>query len=1318
MAATDSVTLAWINYCCREGYHRQLQTVCLDSLKKYGNDPVLVFWKAFGMLMEDNLSEAIRELDSIKEKNDVVICSLMALIVANKRAKTADKQTIQQLEAKLKSERTQCGETALYFGGMFLFHSGRPDKAREYVDRMLKMSPSSKEGLILRGWADIRSSKEQYVKKSIKYFEEALNSAHSIKEIDAILGKIEYFKLKNNFTGALEMVNQLIVMYPDFTPGLVEKMRIQLALQDWDQTIETSIRVFAADSQNIEALHLTILNLICRETKYDEALDKITEIIQALDRLEPKNPHLYASFSKCYSRMCGRNQNILQQSLTLIDRARSISRKNADFVNETGYQLLLQNKIKDSLKCYRQAMKIDESSVHALTGIIQCQILQDQLDEAEQQLEFFNEIQSSIGKSADIPFLSALLGVKKGKPADEVMQLLQETVENHFGTLSGLPLGSKYFERLNPDFLLQIVDMFLVYAPSEPTGVLLSNNVALKKCGLILEPIIKTVPGLIQAIFMLGKVKYVMGDIESAKTIVQKCLESDPTFVNAHILMAQIYLHNNNYAASEASLENGLSYNFEVKESPVYHIIKAKSQKKQKNFDEALKTLTVAMNLPGMRRASSASNKKAKFNVTLANRVAVYLELADVQRQLNMEHEATKTMQDAINEFAGTPEEIKVTIANADFSLLRGDVENALTLLRQITPDQSYYIQAREKMAEIYLKYRKDKRLYTSVYRELGEKKPTPQSYLLLGDAYMSIQEPEKAIDVYESALKKNPKDASLASKIGQALIKTHQYAKAISYYEAAVRTGNQSFLRFDLAELHMKLKNFEKAERILRQTLKDDSSNDLSQLMDEAKCTFLLAKIYLKTKDPEETIQAFLKARDVQGRVIKRVGMEQPDELTAQKALAAKISSHIGEYYTSNKEYERAIKSYKEATFYNDSDSSAMLSLSKLYLMNGDLDACQQQLGNILKNNKDNEQATLMMADLLFRKNEYEAATFHFQQLLDRKPDYYDALAKLVELLRRAGKLSECEKFLEQAAVSNPRVPLEAGYNYCKGLYEWYQNNASLALKHFNLARKDNFWGEMALYNMVEICLNPDSEIVGGETFESVGNEVNATEKHDSEQMAIKTAEKLLKDVKPKQSRFKHKILQNTLLMSTKNSTLVQKALSNLMEIAQSEKDYVPALLGMATAYMILKQTPKARNQLKRVAKMDWYAEDADDFEKCWLLLADVYIQSGKYDMAQELLKRCLTFNKSCAKAWEYMGFIMEKEQSYKDAALNYENAWKFTNESNPAIGYRLAFNYLKAKRVVDAIDVCHKVLGKHPHYPKIKKDILDKARTQIRAG
>jgi tetratricopeptide repeat protein 21B len=102
---------------------------------------------------------------------------------------------------------------------------------------------------------------------------------------------------------------------------------------------------------------------------------------------------------------------------------------------------------------------------------------------------------------------------------------------------------------------------------------------------------------------------------------------------------------------------------------------------------------------------------------------------------------------------------------------------------------------------------------------------------------------------------------------------------------------------------------------------------------------------------------------------------------------------------------------------------------------------------------------------------------------------------------------------------------------------------------------------------------------------------------------------------------------------------------------------------------------------------------------------------------LATEVLKRCILYNKSCSKAWEYLGFIMEKESSYKDASEYYENAWKLDKESNPTMGFKLAFNYLKAKRFVDAIDISHRVLQGNPDYPKIKKDILDKARNSLRA-
>ena len=50
---------------------------------------------------------------------------------------------------------------------------------------------------------------------------------------------------------------------------------------------------------------------------------------------------------------------------------------------------------------------------------------------------------------------------------------------------------------------------------------------------------------------------------------------------------------------------------------------------------------------------------------------------------------------------------------------------------------------------------------------------------------------------------------------------------------------------------------------------------------------------------------------------------------------------------------------------------------------MNDDLDQCQYTCMTLLRNDKENEEATVMMADLAFRKNDYESAMFHFQQVI-----------------------------------------------------------------------------------------------------------------------------------------------------------------------------------------------------------------------------------------------------------------------------------------------------------------------------------------------
>lgn len=113
---------------------------------------------------------------------------------------------------------------------------------------------------------------------------------------------------------------------------------------------------------------------------------------------------------------------------------------------------------------------------------------------------------------------------------------------------------------------------------------------------------------------------------------------------------------------------------------------------------------------------------------------------------------------------------------------------------------------------------------------------------------------------------------------------------------------------------------------------------------------------------------------------------------------------------------------------------------------------------------------------------------------------------------------------------------------------------------------------------------------------------------------------------------------------------------------------------------------------------------------------MADIYIQSGKFEPAQELLKRVLQYNRSCVKAYEYFGFIMDKSQSFREAIYNYEMAWKIYGANYASVGYKLAYDYMKVKRYADAIDVAQSILEIYPDYPRIRKDIIEKAKTHLK--
>ncbi|XP_063781238.1 tetratricopeptide repeat protein 21A [Pseudophryne corroboree] len=1241
MADTDPEIMASIMFYSKANYYCHMQNIARKGLQKYYNDPVLIFFKAYGILMEDRVQEAIRELESIEDVPEVSLCAIMLLIYAQKKSEFIDRDAISDLESKLKENRRSAGPKALYYAGLLLWVLGRSDKAQEYIDRMLKMSNKSSEGLVLKGWLHLTPGTS--VAKCVKYFDEGTQDN---KNLFGVIGKAECFFMQKNFSGALDIINQIIVSFPKFTIALTLKMKYVLAQQDWDQSIEIAQRILLLERNNIDALQMLVIYCLTREGNVPKALNHVKELISSLENLEPRNPVLHFQKLLVVCNLCGRNQSILQEISGFCERTYRISPEHAELATELGNQLMHQGNVTQAASWYSNAMKLDGSNIDALIGIIWCQVLQDNCDEAEQQLDFLREVQQSLGRSKELCYVEAILASKKLKEEMIVIEHLKQAMDMHFAAMNGLPLGVEYLEKLNPTFVVDIVKEYLAFCPKQPTYAGQSVSPLLEKASAILAPVITVAPSLPEPLYFMAQVLYLAGNLDGAQGTLQRCIEMNPEWADAHLLMAQIHLSLAQYTECLQSLETGVSHNFK--------------------------------------------------------------------------HEATKLIQDAIHTFRGTPEEIRIIVANADMSLSKGDTEMALSMLRDVTPNQPYYIEVKKKMADIYLRYRKDKKLYIACYRELCEQLPGAHTSLLLGDAYLDIQEPEKALEVYDQAQRKKPRDATLTSRVGLSLVKTHEYKKAINYYEVALKMSMEEFLCCELADLFLKLKNYSKAENLLKQALDHEPASDLPLMVGDVKFLMLLGETYKHYKK-EELVGTLNKALDIQARILKRVPLEHPEMITTQMQVATKIFVQLAEHYMEEKDYPNALKYYTEAMPYCDTDNKLQvtLKLSRLFLVMDDLDSCETQCNILIKDLRHKDEATMMMADIMFRKQEYEKAIEHYHQVLKKTPDNFTALSKFIDLLRRSGKLAEATEFFNVALANSSKNTLEPGYNYCKGLYSWHIGQPNEALKYFNKARKDSDWGQRAITNMIQICLNPDNEIVGGEVFDSLDVDDRLSEdRRDSEKAGVRTAQKLLKEFHPRSPQGQNQltVLQNYCLMATRDKANVETALSTFTEMANTEKENVSALLAVSQAFMILKQTPRARNQLKRLSKAHWTLEDADDLEKSWLLLADVYIKSGKYDIATDLLKRCLKYNKSCCKAYEYLGFIMEKEQSYKDAAENYKLAWNYSSQSSSAVGFRLAFNYLKGKKFLDAIEVCHKVLKDHPTYPKIRKEILERAQTCLK--
>ncbi|KAJ7571603.1 hypothetical protein O6H91_01G168500 [Diphasiastrum complanatum] len=734
----DDELQSLVNYYARVGYGHHILTVCSQQLKKRPHDPCLLFWHAFGAILEGLYPEGLQALGSIQENNEFQFGVIAVKIHAWQFYGVLAEED-QDLFQHLSSAEKNASEKSLLHAAIVYWNlpgTQNLQRAKDLIARIMIIQPQCLQAKCIRGWIVLREIESENLNVSdfgsaedaLEYFSDVIRKGTSI---EASLGRSYYYEIKRDYTRALSELNQVIVNHPRFLPALCEKGRLCLLMQEWDLVRDTSQQILAKDSENIDGLRLRIHWMLCHENQVASAARHVVDLLKSIDHNEPHNANLYYEASRTIAAIAGRRASeVLHKTITLVQRAQAIIPEKASYVVELANQLFLLEDYTSAISQYRLASQMDKVNMDSMHGLTQCLLFMGTVKEAEEQLEFLFQISVSFRRSARLTYLFAQWEWRKSKSHERCYALLAETMDLHKKTIRS-KYDYAYYAELNPDMLFGVAQLYFTLFRLETKGPYKEQSLPLVNSASILEMVLSAIPGLLSGQLMLAYVYFCLADVESAFNTIQVILRLDSSCARAQFLLAQIYVQQGDHGMGKQSLEQALSNDFLIQDTLQYHILHAKILLENEENEEALKVLESATSLAlpsQLKGENQATINTSRFEVfadtTNTERALLYVLLAKVHVKMDHLLEATSTIDKAKLQFEGTSEEAQIIIASSELAIARGNVEAALDILNQVPYESNYYISAKVALADIYLNVKHSKELFASCYAELADHFP------------------------------------------------------------------------------------------------------------------------------------------------------------------------------------------------------------------------------------------------------------------------------------------------------------------------------------------------------------------------------------------------------------------------------------------------------------------------------------------------------------------------------------------------------------------------------------------------------------------
>lgn len=635
-----------IQYYLREKCFGKVKKIVKKALSQYADTMDFVFYYGVANALEGQVQNAINDLTPIQSDKNLQLGVLIAIIYCYKFINTLEKENLYNLESKLKEERKQASAVSLYYAGLFLSLAEKYDKAADYINKSLRKDSNNMDTIILKAWNEMFMNVGKIPTSCLDSFEIAFNK--SDKNVAALLGMAKYECFAKNHDASNLILDRLIVSSPGQVVPLVEKLRNEFAMQKWDAVYDTIERIFSQDPDNIESLKIQVFVVLCKDSDHIEAVDQLNRFFTILENNETHNGFQFFNTAQIFSRVCGRSGAVLSQVYRFAQYASEMYPNNLNYLSEVGYQCILQGKFKDAQNFFKAASKIDSNSITALCGLTLCQMFENgPIDQIAQQIELLFEMQGN----EKIPILYLLAAQLKSKNSNG-LSLLNEAFSAQILNATQFPLSLMYVKNLDPDFMLQIYNEYKKHLPKKPFVIISyllysqeENSSLISNCFKLLDTTCHACPGLIPALFELAKLKFLCGYANEAQTLAHQITGLDNTHAGSQVLLAQIYIQQQDYAKAAQYLEMCLSYNFKVRDSAMYHFLNGIILKNHNQLQDALLSYNTSHQILTSKSIVSNANRSYESDLNVIDKASLYLQIIEVQTSLSQFGEAEKTMQ-------------------------------------------------------------------------------------------------------------------------------------------------------------------------------------------------------------------------------------------------------------------------------------------------------------------------------------------------------------------------------------------------------------------------------------------------------------------------------------------------------------------------------------------------------------------------------------------------------------------------------------------------------------------------------------------------